>query len=116
MKAEKRTLERKNLEIMKIKIIGVFPSLFSSVATYMQGKNKVFFSSQMGKYDTSFKGVKDSTQTSHSEDKGYYYEIASVQMLRCSALAPQAGIITWLQDKIFLPRITEYGRNWQNST
>lgn len=78
---------------MKIKIIGVFPSLFSSVATYMQGKKKVFFSPQTGKYDTSFKGVKDMTQTSHSEVERDYYGIAKVQMLRCLALAPQAGII-----------------------
>lgn len=35
------------MEIMKIKIIGVVPSLFSSVETYMQGKNKVFFSTQI---------------------------------------------------------------------
>lgn len=57
------------MEVMKIKIIDVLPSLSSSVATHMQRKNAVFFPTQTGKYDTGFKGVK--TQTSHNEAKGY---------------------------------------------
>lgn len=76
----------------------------------------MFFTTQTGKYDTSFIGVKGRTQTSHSEVEGYYYGIAKIQMLGCIALAPQAGLIRWLQDMIFLPRITEYGGNWQNGT
>lgn len=47
---------------MKIKIIGVFSSLFTSVTTHVQGKNKVFFSTQMDKYFTYFKDVKGRTQ------------------------------------------------------
>lgn len=47
---------------MKIKIIGVFSSLFTSVTTYVQGKNKAFFSTQMDKYYICFKDVKDRTQ------------------------------------------------------
>lgn len=38
--------------------------------------------------------------TSHSEVKGDYFGVAEVQMLKCPALAPQAGIIRQLQEQI----------------
>lgn len=98
---------------MKIKIIGVFPSFFSSVATFMQGKNKVFFSTQINLMPVSkVWRVGERHHTVKSRD----YGTAKVQMLRCPALAPQGGITRWLQEKIFLPIITEYGGNWQNSS
>jgi len=62
VKAEKEIYKEENLGIMKMKIVGVCSGLFTSVTTSMQGNNKAFFFTQMGKYYTYFKDVKDGTQ------------------------------------------------------